>query len=160
MKLSQTEENQQKYLQIITTDYEDIVKIGMTFPEEIIDKIFEYEHYILMKEHLSMYKYVLKDIEEGHKIILTDPDWYKRYYSEIDDVYHLQFPWKRAWTSQPLEGAALYIGRGRIVCSKRVPQKENPFFISHHLYYWVKYNNLKYATRQEAKLINHQYFHR
>ena len=61
-----------------------------------------------------MYKYVHKDIEEGHKIILTDYDWYKQYYKEIDDVYHLQFPWQRGWTSQPLEGAALYIGRGQI----------------------------------------------
>ena len=52
-----------------------------------------------MKEHLPMYKYVLQDIEECHKIILTDYDWYKRYFSEIDDVLHLQFPWKRGWTS-------------------------------------------------------------
>ena len=79
MKHSWTEENQQKYLQIITADYEDIAKIGMIVPEEIIDKIFEYELYILMKELLPMYKYVLKDIEEGHKIILTDYDWYKQY---------------------------------------------------------------------------------
>ena len=92
----------------ITTGYEDIAKIGMTFPEEIIDKMFEYERYIPMKEHLPMYKYVLKDIEERHKIILTDYDWYKRYYSETDDVFYLQCPWKCACTSQPLEGAALY----------------------------------------------------
>ena len=46
----------------------------MIFPEEIIDKIFEYEHNVLMKEHLPMCKYVLKDIEEGLKIILTDHD--------------------------------------------------------------------------------------
>ena len=99
----------------ITTGYEDITKIGMTFPEEIIDKIFKYEHYILMKEHLTMYKYVLKDIEESLKLILTDCDWYKQYYSEIDDEFHLQFPWKRDWIQQPLEEAALYIGRGQIV---------------------------------------------
>ena len=74
MKHFQTEENQQKYLQNITIGYEDIAKIGMTFPEEIIDKIFEYEHYILMKEILPMYKYVVEDIEEGLKIILTDYD--------------------------------------------------------------------------------------
>ena len=49
----------------------------MTFPEEIIDKIFEYERYILMKEHLPMYKYVLQDIEEDLKIILTNRDWHK-----------------------------------------------------------------------------------
>ena len=53
----------------ITTGYEEIA-------EEIIDKIFEYEHYILMKEHLPMYKYVLNDIEEGLKIILTDHNWH------------------------------------------------------------------------------------
>ena len=79
----------------ITTGYEDIAKITMTFPEEIIDKIFEYEHYILMKEHLPMYKYVLKDIEEGLKIILTDCNWHKRYNREIDNVYHLKFIWKQ-----------------------------------------------------------------
>ena len=67
----------------ITTGYEDITKIGMTFPEEIIDKIFKYEHYILIKEHLPMYKYVLKDIEESLK---TDYDWHKQYYREIDNV--------------------------------------------------------------------------
>ena len=74
MKHSETEENQQKYFQNITTGYEDIAKIGITFPKEIIDKIFEYERYILMKEHLPLYKYVLKDIEEGLKIVLTDHD--------------------------------------------------------------------------------------
>ena len=83
MKHFQTEENQQKYLKIITTGYEDIAKISMTFPEEIIDKIFEYERYILMKEHLLMYKYVVKDVEEGHKIVLTDYDWYKQYYVKL-----------------------------------------------------------------------------
>ena len=62
----------------ITIDYEDIAEIGMNFPEEIIDKIFEYERYILMKEYLPMYRYVLKGIEEGHKIILMDYDWYKQ----------------------------------------------------------------------------------
>ena len=70
----------------ITTGYEDIAKIGMIFPEEIIDKIFEYEHYILIKEHFPMYTYVLKDIEQVHKIILMDYDWYKRYYKEVDNV--------------------------------------------------------------------------
>ena len=65
-------------MQIITTGYEDIAKIGMTFSEEIIDKTFEYERYIHMKEHLPMYKYILQDIEEGHKINLTDYDWYER----------------------------------------------------------------------------------
>ena len=72
MKHSQIEENQQKYLQIITKGYEDIAKIGMTLPEEIIEKNFEYECYILMKEHLPMYEYVLNYIEEGHKITSSD----------------------------------------------------------------------------------------
>ena len=125
MKHSKAEDNQQKSLQIIITGYEVIAKIGMTFPEEIIDNIFEYEHYILMKEHLPMYKHDLKDIEEGHKNVLIDPDWYKRCYSEIDNTFHLQFLWKRAWTSQPLEGAAVYIGRGQIICSKQVPEIED-----------------------------------
>ena len=151
----------EKYLQIIisffiTTDYEDIAKIGKTFPDEIIDKIFEYERYILMTEHLPMFKYVLKDIEEGLKIILIDPDWHKQYVREINDVFHLQFPWKRDdWVQQPLEKAALYIGEGRIVCSKQVPSVENPLYVCHHPYYWTKYSDLVYATPQEIKLINH-----
>ena len=140
MENFQTEENQQKYLQIsdsffITTGYEDIAKIGMTFPEQIIDKIFKYEHCILMKEHLPMYKYVLKDIGEGLKIILTDCDWHKQYYSEIDDVCYLQFPWKSDWIQQPLEGTTLYIGRGQIVCSKRVTEIEDNFNNLCHPYY-------------------------
>ena len=90
----------------ITTDYEDIAEISMTFPEEIIDKIFEYKRYIHMKEHLPMYKYVLQDIEEGLKIILMDRDWRKTCYRKIENVYHLQFIWKRDWIQQPLEGAS------------------------------------------------------
>ena len=39
--------------------FEDIAVVGMTIPEEIIDKIFQYERYIFMKEHSIMYKYVL-----------------------------------------------------------------------------------------------------
>ena len=110
----------------------------MTFPEEIIDKIFEYERHILMAEHLPKFKYVLKDIKEGLKIILTDRDWHKSCQRYIDDVFHFQFPWKGGdWVQQPLEGAALYIGHGRIVCSKRIPSKKNPF-IYYHPYYLTK----------------------
>ena len=58
----------------ITTGYDDIALVDMIIPEEIIDKIFQYEHYILMKEHYIMYKYVLQDSEEGLKEILTDRD--------------------------------------------------------------------------------------
>ena len=88
-----------KYLQIsvsffITTGYEDITKIGLTFSEEIIDKIFDYDDYILMTEHLPMYQYVLQDIEERLKIISTDCDWHEPCYREIDNVFHLHFPWK------------------------------------------------------------------
>ena len=69
----------------------------MTFLEEIIDKIFDYERYILMKKHLPMYKYVLKDIKDGLKIILIDCDWHKLCYREIDGVFPVQFLWKRDW---------------------------------------------------------------
>ena len=138
----------------------------MTFPEEIIDKIFEYERHILMTEHLPRYKYVLKDIKEGLKIILTDPDWHKKYYREIDDVFHYQFPWKVSdWVQQPLEGAALYIGRERIVCSKRVPRGFEPEFC--HPYYRsvmkLHSSNLKGNPKlwgKQAKLVKHMYFHR
>ena len=102
----------------------------MTIPKAIIDKMFEYERYILMKEHSKMYKYVLQDIEEGLKRILIDHDWHKQYYREIDNVHNLKFIWKQSWTQQPLEGgAALYIGRGRIVCSKQVPGVRDYFYI-------------------------------
>ena len=128
----------------------------MTFPEEIVDKIFEYERNILMTEHLPMFQN-FKDIKEGLKIILTYPVWHKQYVKEINDVYHLHFPWKRDdWVLQP----ALYIGDGQILCSKKVPAVENPFNVSHHPYYWTKYRSLVYATTKERKLINHQYFHR
>ena len=90
----------------ITTGYEDIALVGMTNPKEIIDKIFRHECYILMKDHSVMYKYVLQDIEEGVKVILTDKDGHKQYYREIDDIYYLKFIWKRNWIQQPLKGAA------------------------------------------------------
>ena len=113
----------------------------MTFPEEIIDKIFEYERYICMKEHLPMQKYVLQDIEEGLKIILTDRYWHKPCYRDIEDVFHLLFPWKRDWTQQSLEEAALYIVRGRSVCSKQVPLMDENFYNLHHPYYQTKFSN-------------------
>ena len=59
----------------ITTDYENIAVVDMTFLEEIIDEIFQYERYIIMQEHSEMYIYVLQDIKEGLKVILTDHDW-------------------------------------------------------------------------------------
>ena len=148
---------------IHVTGCEDVAKIGMTFPEEIIEKIFEYERFLLMKEHLPMFKYVLKDIEEGLKIILTDRDWFKRRVRYIDDVFWLQFPWKRDWSQQPLEGAALYCGEKRIVCSKQVPAKDMSWNGMRHPYYRTKFSDRgdwDKPTRQEAKLINEEYFHR
>ena len=136
----------QKYLQIIvsffiTTGYEDIAKIGTTFPEENIDKIFEYEHYILMKKHLLMYKYVLQDIEEGLKIILMDHDWHKPCFREIDNIFYLEFPWKRDWIQWPLEGVALYIDRGRIVCSKQAPVERDYFLHNCHPNYCIMFSD-------------------
>ena len=49
--------------------------------------------------------------------------------------FFLQFPRKRDWVQQLLEGAAFYISRGRIVCSKRVPEIEDDFYILCHPYY-------------------------
>ena len=128
----------------------------MIFSGKIIDKIFEYERYILKKEHLPMYKDVLKDIEQGHKIILTDRDWHKRYYREIDDEFHLQFPWKRPWKSPSLEGAALYIGRRKIICSKQVPEVEETLLNFCHPYYRTRFSYWVKPTRREAKLIDHK----
>ena len=83
-----------------------------------------------------MYKYVLKDIEEGLKIVFTDCYWHKQTYRESDDVFYLQFPWKRDdLVQQPLKGAALYIDRGRFVCSIRVPEIEDDFYNLCNPYY-------------------------
>ena len=135
------------------------------FPEEIEQIILDYERDLLMKDHYQKYKHVVKDIKEGLKIILVDRDWYKKYYRAIDDVFHFNFVWKvSSWTQQPLEGAALYIGRKRIVCSKRVPEIVKGWNNTRrHPYYRTKYPdecNYEKPTRQEAKLINHEYFHR
>ena len=46
----------------ITSGFEDINVFGTTIPEDMIDAIFEYEWYIIMKEHFEMFKYVLQDI--------------------------------------------------------------------------------------------------
>ena len=64
----------------ITSAFEDTNVVSMNIPEEIIHAIFEYEHYNLMSEHLTIYKYVLQDIEEGIKVILTDHHWHKILY--------------------------------------------------------------------------------
>ena len=87
----------------------------MKIPEEIIDAIFEYERYILMKEHFEMFKYVLQDIGECVKVILNDHHWHKQYSRPIDDDYHLKFIYKQGWTQQSLEGAATCISRGQII---------------------------------------------
>ena len=141
----------------------DVAKIGRIIPKEIVNKILVYERYILMREHLPKFKYVLKDIEDGVKIILTDRDWRKRYSCrKANDVWSLEFQWKRGgWTQQPLEGAALYCGKGRIVCSKRVPEIMNK--LTNHLchpYYRSKFSDWIKPSRKEIKLINHEYFHR
>ena len=89
--------------------------------EEIIDKILVYENYLHMKDHFPKFKHVLKDIEDGKKTILINCDWTKQYNCEIDDVFWLNFVWKHSWIQKPLEGAALYISREQIVCSKQAP---------------------------------------
>ena len=99
------------------TGCKNVAKIPI-LPKKIIDKILVYEQYLLMKDHFPTFKHVLKDINEGLKIILIDRDLTKRYYCETDDVFWLNFVWKRSFIQKPLEGAALYIGRERIVCSK------------------------------------------
>ena len=146
---------------IHVTGYEDVAKIGMTFPEEIIEKIFEYERFLLMKEHLPMFKYVLQDIEDGLKIILTDRDWF----CSIDDVLWQQFQWKQIWPKQQLEGTAIYCGFKRIICSKKVSAlgilKLDPNY--YHPYYRTEFSDWDdwdKPTHQEAKLINEEYFHR
>ena len=107
-----------------------------------------------------MYKYARQDIEEGVKIILTDHNWYRRFYREIDDNYHLRFTRKQTLIEQPLEGAVIYIGRGQIVCSNQIPKVRDCFLHNHHPYYRTKFNDWQKPTRQEAKRLDHKYFHR
>ena len=38
--------------------FEDIDIVSTNIPEGIINAIFEYEHFILMKKHFTMYKYI------------------------------------------------------------------------------------------------------
>ena len=91
------------------------------------------ERSILMDEHLTLFKYILQDIEKGNKVILRDCCWYKRYIIRNDDTYYEKFPWKQTLIEQPLEGTATYIGKGQIVCSKRVLGRFEPQFC--HPYY-------------------------
>ena len=50
-----------------------------------------------------------------------------------DHTYYKKFPWKQTLIQQPLEGAAVHIGKGKghIVCSKRVPGPFEPDFVFH-----------------------------
>ena len=81
------------------------------------------------------------------------------------DTYYKKFPWKQTLIEQPLEGAAVYIGKGQIVCSKRVPRGFEPEFC--HPYYRsvmkLHSSNLKGNPKlwgKQAKLVKHMYFHR
>ena len=81
------------------------------------------------------------------------------------DTYYKKFPWKQTLIEQPLEGAAVYISKGQIVCSKRVPRGFEPEFC--HPYYRsvmkLHSSNLKGNPKlwgKQAKLVKHMYFHR
>ena len=74
---------------------------------------------MLMKAHPFIHKYVLQDIEEDLKVILTDRDWHKRYYREIDDVYYLKFIWKQNWIHQ-LQGNKTFSTCGLVIQNKVV----------------------------------------
>ena len=117
-----------------------------------------------MKDNHPKFKHVIKDIKQGLKIILVDRDWIKRYYCKAGDVFWKNFVWKRSFIQKPLEGAALYIGGEQIVCSKRVPELVNDWNNTRrHPYYrttFIDWGDYDKPTRQEAKLINHEYFHR
>ena len=67
------------FLVFNTSDGEVINIHGENESEEIVDKISQNEHSILMNEHLTLFQYVLQDIEEGTKVILTDRYWQKQY---------------------------------------------------------------------------------
>ena len=128
----------------------------MNFPEEIIDAIFEYERYILMNEHFTMHKYVLQDIEESVKVLLTNHHWHKRCYREINDDDFQRFTWKQSWTQQSLEGAATYMEKGKIVCSNQVPGEIDYFSYNCHPNYQTSFNDCQKPTHQEARVLNHK----
>ena len=67
---------------------------------------------------MTLIRYVLRDIKEGVKVILTNHYWYKRYMMAIDDNCFQRFTLKQDWIEQPLEGEATYIGKVQVVCSK------------------------------------------
>ena len=125
----------------------------MNIPEEIIDAMSEYERYILMNEHFPMYKYVLQDIKDGMKGILTDHYWNKQYCIEIDDDYFQKFTWKHGWIKQPLEGALTYIGKKKMICSKQILGVINYFPYNCQQYYQTKFNDWQKPIYQEADFL-------
>ena len=141
------------------TDCKVVVQIPI-FPEEIERKILDYEQYLIMKDNHPKFKHVVKDIKEGLKIILVDRDWIKRYYCKAGDVFWKNFVWKISLIQKLLEGPALYIGKERIVCIKGVPPRFEGML--QHPYYQTPRSQWNYQplTRQEAKLVSYEYFHR
>ena len=85
---------------------------------------------------------------------MTNHDWHKRYYGEIEDVYYLKFIWKRSWIQQPLKEAALYIGRGQIVCIKQVQGIRDHFLHNCHPYYQTSFSDWQKYARQEDKTFS------
>ena len=124
------------------------------------------EQSILMNQHLARFQFVLQDIRQGFRVILRDRFWFKRYIMRKGDTYYKKFPWKQTLIEQPLEGAAVYIGKGQIVCSKRVPGRFEPKFC-HPYYQAVRYlhnTTEKFPPNprnwsKSAKLVKHMYFH-
>ena len=122
----------------------------------------DYEEDILINDHYPKFKHVLKDIKEGRKIILLCSEIRDTFWFDWSEFW-FNFLLQRNWVVQPLEGAALYLGRKGIVCSKQVPSLGKPWYRERHPYYQTKFDQCSgrtQPTRQEDKLINFQYFHR
>ena len=74
-----------------------------------------------MDQHFMLYQFVPQYIEDGHEVVLRDCFCYERCIMQYSDTYYEKFPWKQTLIQQPLEGEAIYIGKGQIVFSKQVP---------------------------------------
>ena len=76
-----------------------------------------------------------------------------------DDSYYEKFPWKQTLIEQPLEGAAVYFGNGRIIFRKQVPGQFKDELC--HLYCKLAMDLHHYKKKKKHKFLSkHMYFHR
>ena len=116
------------------------VSIYITSDFTSIDIQLNQQHFLLndeeswfMDEHFTLFQFVLQDIKHGHKV--RDCCWYKKKSYKMAILVINSFD---GLIEQPLEGAAVYIGKGQNVYSRRVPWLFGSVF--KHSYYWSVMN--------------------